>query len=389
MGKITFKIDYSLLLSVAALLVISLTFIYTASSTKAMEAFGDDTFFLKRQVVRILIGFIVLVVALRVDYRKILDKTPVLFWISLTLLIILLVAPESWTVRGTRRWLVIAGFRFQPSVIAKYALILMYARVLSMPDIDMRNFLDSILPQLLLTGVVCGMIILEPDLGTMLMVLMICILMLFVAGARLWQLAAVIFSGAAGAALGLILVPYQRTRVLSFWYAYTGKGEIGWQIKQSLISLGNGGLTGIGLGGSRQKMHWLPDPFTDFIGSIIGEELGLLGTWFLIFLFVVIIIRGFRIALSAPDREGQLLAAGITISIALYAFMNFAVITHLAPPTGIPIPFVSYGGSSLVMNMFGIGILLNIHHHGSSKRRKPARGVKSGRRISQRIIYGL
>ncbi|MCA9733833.1 putative lipid II flippase FtsW [candidate division KSB1 bacterium] len=368
------KIDYSLLFSIAVLLVISLTFIYTASSTKAMETFGDDTFFLKRQMLRILIGFVVLVLAMRIDYHRLLELTPIIFWVALTLLIVLLVAPHEWTLRGSRRWLNIVGFRFQPSEIAKYALILMYARVLSMPDVNMKRFTDSILPQLILTGVVCGIIILEPDMGTMLMVLMICILMLFVAGAQIWHLAAVFLSGLTGVAVALVFVPYQRARLMDFLHAYMGKGEIGWQIKQSLISLGNGGLTGIGLGGSRQKMHWLPDPFTDFIGSIIGEELGLLGTWFLIFLFTVIIFRGFRIALSAPDREGQLLAAGITISISLYAFMNLAVITHLAPTTGIPIPFVSYGGSSLIMNLFGVGILMNIYHHGSSKRRKPIRG---------------
>ncbi|KAA3612103.1 MAG: putative lipid II flippase FtsW [Calditrichaeota bacterium] len=383
------KIDYSLLLSITVLLVISLTFIYTASSTKAMEAFGDDTFFLQRQMLRILFGFGVLLVIMRIDYHKLLDFSPIIFWVSLTLLIVLLVAPEEWTVRGTRRWLNISGFRFQPSEIAKFALILMYARVLSLPDVDMRRFVDSVLPQLLLTGVVCSLIILEPDMGTTLMVFMICIFMLFVAGAKLWHLATVIAVGLLGAAVTLAFVPYQRTRLLDFWHSYTGKGEIGWQIKQSLISLGNGGITGIGLGGSRQKMHWLPDPFTDFIGSIIGEELGLLGTLFLLFLFIVIIFRGFRIALAAPDREGQLLAAGITIAISLYAFMNIAVITHLAPTTGIPIPFVSYGGSSLVMNLFGVGILMNINHHGSSKRRSPARGIKNSRSISKKVLYGL
>lgn len=377
------KFDYWLLFTVVFLLAVGLTFIYTASSTKASEQFGDSAYFLKRQLFRVILGLAIMAIMMRVDYQLLLRRAHWIFWPALTLLVILLFAPESWMVRNTRRWITLFGFQFQPSELAKYALILMLARVLSMPDLQIRRFVDGVLPQLILVGMVCGAVMLQPDASSALLIFFIAVIMLFVAGARVVHLLNVVMSGLSITVAVLMLKDYQRSRIISFIESLMNENEAGWQVRQSLISLGNGGFWGVGLGQSRQKMYWLPDPFTDFIFSIIGEELGLIGTLLVLLAFVMILYRGFRIAAQAPDREGQLLAAGITATLGLYAFVNMAVITHLVPTTGIPMPFVSYGGSSLLTNLAAVGILLNISHQSSWQfaRLSPgARHVRKARR---------
>ncbi len=386
MRKKIYNIDYALLMAVLALLVISLAFVYTASSTKALEQYNDDAFFLKRQALRILLGAVILYLTMRTDYQKLLRFGPVMFWGAISLLLLLQLGPDSWAVRGTRRWISIGGFSFQPSELAKYGMILMLARLLTMKDVDLRSFADGLLPNLLLVGLACGAIILGPDTGTSMMVFAIAMAMMFIAGARLWHLAAIALGGLSAAAIAMLVFPYQRQRLMSFIESFQDGNHIGWQVKQSLISLGNGGFFGIGLGASKQKLHWLPDPFTDFIFSIVGEELGLIGTLGVVALFLVILIRGFRIAMAAQEDEPRLLAAGMTISIVLYAFMNIAVITHLMPTTGIPMPFISYGGSSLLMNMFAVGVLLNIHQQNVLNRGRARRKVTMRNRSK---VYAL
>ena len=383
------KFDYTLLMAVLLLLVISLTFIYTASSTKAEDTFGDSTFFLKKQLFRILIGAVGMYFAMWVDYHKILRHSRLFFWGSLTLLIVLLFAPAEWTVRGTRRWMIVAGFQFQPSELAKYAIVALLARVLAMQELDIKRFNDGVLPQIILAGAVCGAVLLEPDASTALMIFFIVSVLLFVAGARMLHLVAIFGGGMAAVAAALLTIPYQRERLFDFITSLKDSSQMGWQVKQSLLSLGNGGFFGVGLGQSRQQMHWLPDPFTDFIFSIIGEELGLLGTLGVVALFLVVIYSGFRIAVTAPDREGMLLATGITITIAGYALMNMAVVTHLVPTTGIPMPFISYGGSSLIMNLFAVGVLLNISYQGGARSLKATRELKHGRRIRKSFSLGF
>lgn len=378
------RLDYTLILSVVILLVLSVTFIYTASSTKALENFGDGTFFLKRQVLRILIGAVILFLAMRIDYHEFLRFAPWFYWGALTLLLILIFAPSDWVVRSTRRWLYIFGFRFQPSELAKLALILMFARILAMKEVNTKSFADGVLPQLILAALVCGGVILEPDTGTAVMIFLIAIYLLFVAGVKIWHLFLVLAGGLASAFAFLMSIPYQRERLFGFLEGFHDTTQLGWQVKQSLISLGNGGVFGLGLGHSRQKMHWLPDPFTDFIYSIIGEELGTIGTFLVVLLFLIIFYRGYRIALVAPDREGQLLALGLTFAIVLYGMTNIAVVTNLLPTTGIPMPFVSYGGSSLIVNLFGVGILLNICQQSGFRALKPVR-LRNARKSSRKI----
>lgn len=382
------KIDYLLLIAVVFLTVVGLTFIYTASSAKAAEKFGDSAYFLKRQLVRVVLGLVAMALIMRVDYHRIVKHAPWIFWPALTILLFLLFAPESWSVRGTRRWISLMGVQFQPSELAKYALIFMLTRVLTLPGIDMKKFTDGVLPQLILTAMVCGTVLLEPDASTALMIFFIALMILFAAGAKAVHLFNVLMAGLLITVVTLMMNSYQRSRILSFISSLGNENELGWQVRQSLISLGSGGFFGVGLGQSQQKMHWLPDPFTDFIFSIIGEELGFLGTLTVLLMFVLIIYRGFRIALNAPDTEGQLLAVGITGTIGLYAFVNMAVITHLVPTTGIPMPFISYGGSSLVTTLAATGILLNISYQGSLKFARTRVGSRHARR-SKKSFFGL
>jgi cell division protein FtsW len=238
---------------------------------------------------------------------------------------------------------------------------------LTKPEIDPENFVDGLLPQLILIGAVVLGVALEPDLGTALAIAAIAFTLLFIAGARLGHLFLIIFGAVLAAVSMLWRVAYQRGRVESFFQSIFGDAEPAWQVRQSLISLGNGGLFGVGLGQSKQKLLFLPDPFTDFIMAIVGEELGLIGTLTLILLFFIIIWRGFHIAHRAPDRAGKLTAIGVTSAIGLYALVNAGVVTHILPTTGIPLPFVSYGGSALMMNLFGIGVLLNISQFTGSR----------------------
>jgi cell division protein FtsW len=354
------EIDLTLLTTVMVLLLFSIFFIYTASSIRAERLYEDSAFFLKRQFVRLLIALVIMFCIVRVDYHRVLAYSPPAYWLALALLVFLLFAPESWMIRGSRRWIMLGPMQFQPSEFAKYALIFYLAGNLTKPELDAENFVDGLLPQLILIGAVVLGVALEPDLGTALSIATVAFIMLFIAGARLGHLFLLIFGAVLAAVSMLWRVAYQRGRVESFVAAMFGDAEPAWQVRQSLISLGNGGLFGVGLGQSKQKLLFLPDPFTDFIMAIIGEELGLIGTLAVILLFFIVIWRGFHIAHRAPDRAGKLAAIGITSAIGLYALVNAGVVTHTLPTTGIPLPFISYGGSALMMNLFGIGVLLNI-----------------------------
>lgn len=367
-------VDVILLVAVLLLLLLSVYFVFTASSARAERLHQDSMFYLKRQMIRLLLGLLLGFLMMRLDYHHVLRVSPLVYLFSVGLLVALLFAPEAWTIRGSRRWLLLGPVQFQPSELAKYGLIFYLAMNLAKPQLDIRKLGDGLAPQLLLAGVVVVTVALEPDLGTALIIAATVAAMLFLAGARLSHLFALLSSVVlAGLAL-TARVAYQRGRVEAFVDSLMGHAEPAWQVKQSLIGLGTGGLLGVGLGQSKQKLLFLPDPFTDFILSIIGEELGLIGTLTVVVLFLIILWRGFSIARQAPDAAGRLTAFGITCTIGLGAFVNMSVVTNLLPTTGIPLPFVSYGGTALIMNLIGIGVLLNISTQGSGASR-PGRGL--------------
>lgn len=358
------NLDLILLIAVLFLLLLGVCFVFTASSARAERLHQDSAFYLKRQMLRLLIGLLLGFLMMRVDYHKILQISPLIYVVSLALLVFLLFAPESWMIRGSRRWLMLGPVQFQPSELAKYGLVFYLAMNLAKPKLDLRKFGDGLAPQLLLISAIVIVVALEPDLGSALMIAAVALCLLFLAGAKLAHLFALLSTAALVIVAFTARVAYQRGRVESFVESFVGNAEPAWQVKQSLIGLGTGGLTGLGLGNSKQKLMFLPDPFTDFIMSIIGEELGLLGALLVIGLFLLILWRGFHIARHAPDQEGRLIAWGITCIIGLGAFINMAVVMNLLPTTGIPLPFVSYGGTALIMNLIGVGVLLNISRSG-------------------------
>jgi cell division protein FtsW len=377
------QVDFFVLSVVLALMLFGFCFIYTASAMRAERDFHDAAFFLKRQLLFAALALTVMFIVMRFDYRLLLPHAPVVYWVAVVLLCVVLFAPSSWIVRGSRRWLMFGSMQFQPSELAKYAMVFFFSHRLSQKEIDIHDFRNGLLPQLALLGAVAVAVALEPDLGTAALIAGVGLVLLFLAQARWSHM--LLIGGAVAAALVPFLVraTYQRTRIISYVASVFGDAAPSWQVKQSLISLGDGGLFGVGLGQSRQRLFFLPDPHTDFILAIIGEELGLLGTLAILFLFIVFILRGFQIARRAPDRAGQLLAAGITLCIGLYAFTNAGVVLNLLPTTGVPMPFVSYGGSALLLNLFGVGVLLNIAAQGKKATVRPVSNFRNGQRFTR------
>jgi len=377
------QVDFLLLAIVLLLLLFGISFIYTASAMRAERDYGDSAFFLKRQLMNAAIALTVMFIAMRIDYHFYFRHATVGYGLAVILLVAVLLAPPSWIVRGSRRWIMLGGMQFQPSELAKYAMILYLSENLSSKKFDIKDFRNGLLPQLILIGIVGALIAVEPDLGSAALVVAVGVAMLLLANAR-WSHLALIGSAALAAVIPFMLrTAYQRERLTNYVASVFGDAQPQWQVKQSLISLGTGGIFGVGLGQSRQRLLFLPDPHTDFILAIIGEELGLIGTIAVVLLFAGFVIRGFQIAGRAPDRVGQLLAAGITVCIGAYAFVNAGVVMNLLPTTGVPMPLVSYGGSALLLNLFGVGVLLNIAGQAKRATVRPVSNFRNGQRFSR------
>ncbi|MBD3290908.1 hypothetical protein GF337_19025, partial [candidate division KSB1 bacterium] len=310
-----------------------------------------------------------MIIFFHIDYHDLQKLSWVLLLVSVLFLIYVLL--KGIKINGSRRSFEIMNFVFQPSEMAKYVLIIFLSYFISIKGKRIREFSNGLFPALLIIAFVLIPILLEPDLGTAIIILTIAGIMLFVGGSNLYHLSSISIFSVGAIAFVLANFQYQRARLLTFINTVRGEIDPPWQVLQSLICFANGGLWGLGLGNSKQKLHFLPQPFTDFIFSIISEEAGFIGATIVLSLFIVVLWRGTWIALNAPDKQGMLLAVGITSAITIYAFISVAIAVNLLPITGIPMPFISYGGSSLVMNLMAIGILLNISTQ--TKRRK--RGI--------------
>lgn len=352
------KFDFLLLIIVLLLVVTGISMIYSASNFKAKERFGDSNFFLKKQLVRVFIGLFFMVVLYYVDYHDLQRLSWLLLLITFFLL--LYVLANGIKINGSRRSIYLMSFVFQPSEAAKYALIIFLSWFLVQKGKRIQDFANGLLPALIIIGIMVLPILLEPDLGTATLIFAVACIILFVSGVNLYHLMGLGFSALATITIILTNFSYQKSRLFMFIDTVRGVREPPWQVLQSLICFANGGFWGVGLGNSKQKLHFLPQPFTDFIFSIVTEETGFIGAFILLLLFLAFLWRGIWIALNAPDKQGKLLAVGITSSIILYAFASVAIVTNILPITGIPMPFVSYGGSALIMNLVGVGILLNI-----------------------------
>ncbi len=359
MLRLESKFDATIILIVVILSVLGAVMVYSASSFKAQERFENSQYYFRNHLLKVLVGLAVLLMGAKIDYKIWLKLSPILLFLSFCALIYLLAGPGVEAIRGSKRWLSFGPIQLQPADFARLSLILFLSGRLAQPAADLRDRRNKLFKNLAIAGVVALPIFFQPDVGSTLLTVFVATALIFLAGAPVRYL---LMTGAAVIpVLGIYIMKedYQRERIVNYFAALNGE-HISWQTKQSLIALGNGGVWGLGLGDSRQKFHFLPDPFTDFIYAIVGEELGMWGTIGVMVLFTLLIWRGFKIAMKTNDLSGKLLASGIVINIAVYAFINAGVVVNLLPTTGIPMPFLSYGGSALFVNMFAIGLLLNI-----------------------------
>jgi cell division protein FtsW len=364
------------------LVAFGLVMVYSATSASAALGNGDPMSYLKRQTVYALLGIVLMLVAARFDYHRLRYLAPPLLLVALGLCAaVLVVAPE---INGARRWFLLGPASFQPSELAKLALCLFAAVYLSRRR-PPRTLGELTKPLGALTAVFCALILLEPDLGTTITLCGMMLAIFLVAGVPLRLVFAASVLAVGVGLLAIWVEPYRRARVFSFLDPWSDAEGSGFQIVQAMIGIGSGGITGEGLGEGVQKVLYLPEAHTDMIFAVVGEELGLVGSALVIGAFAVFAIAGFRIALRCRDPFGKLLAAGLTALVCGQAAVNLAAVLGIAPLTGIPLPFVSYGGSSLVVLLAAVGILLNIAVNGQVvKARVPDRGRGNGRPRSAR-----
>ena len=343
------------------LVAFGLVMVYSATSASAALGNGDPMSYLKRQAAYALIGLVFMIVASRFDYHRLRYLAPPFLFVALALCAVVLVLGPA--INGARRWFVVGPASFQPSELAKLALCLFASAYLARRRAP-RTVGELFKPLGLLTGIFCGLIVIEPDLGTTITLCGMMLAILLVAGVPTRLLLTATLAATAVGTLAIWFEPYRRARFFSFLHPWSDAQGSGFQIVQATIGIGSGGFSGAGLGQGVGKISYLPEAHTDMIFAVIGEELGLVGSTFVIAAFAALALVGFRIALRCPDRFGKLLAAGITALVCGQAAINLAATLGIAPLTGIPLPFVSYGGSSLVVLLAGMGVLLNIAVNG-------------------------
>jgi len=355
---------YALLATIIVLNLVGLVMVLSSSSVEALANYGTSWLFFKRQLAWTTLGLMGLAVTSRVDYRALRRYVGPALVVSAGLLLLVLVPGVGVNVNGSTRWLGVGALRFQPSELAKLALLLYGADLLSRRAANVGDWRAVLRPVGLVFCFFGGLVMLQPDMGTTITMAILTGTILFVGGIRMRHMAAVLGSGLAAGTFLAIVEPYRRARLLSFIDPFDHYKEGGYQVAQSLIALGSGGWTGVGLGAGRAKWMFLPNAHTDFIFAIIGEELGLVGCALVLVLFGALAVLGVRTTLRAPDRFGALLAAGITGWIVGQAIINVGAVTGALPVTGVPLPFVSFGGSALLFTMCASGVLLNVARQG-------------------------
>lgn len=364
---------FLVLFSVGALLAGGLVVILSASSVASYQRFGSSFLYFNRQLTWAGAGVVAMVAMSRVDYRRLRAASYVLFAVALLGLLAVLHPALGVTAGGSSRWIGVGSFRVQPSELMKLALVLVAADLCARKAHRLWTFRDVVLPLGLMAALAGVLVLAQPDLGTTLILGVIVFAALFAAGTSLPVLGGLgVLAGSAALALS-VTEGYRRARLLSFLNPFRDPLNTGYQAVQGLIALGSGGLFGVGLGASRQKWLYIPNAHTDFIFSIIGEEMGLVGTLAVVALFALLAYGGIRVACRAPDVFGRLVAAGITAWIVGQAVVNMGAVTGLLPITGVPLPLVSFGGSSLVVTLAGAGVLLNIARHERPPQGPPAR----------------
>lgn len=359
------KSDRILFTATLLLVCVSIVMVYSASALVALERFQQSNLFLTKQAMWAVLGLAVLAIAMRIDYRT--YKNDAFIWAVLGLVGLMLVGVLfSSPINGTRRWFSVGGLGIQPSELAKLSCVFFTALILERRMHRINELTYSLLPIGLVVGVLVGLILLQPDFGTSMSLVLIVSVMVFAAGLhyKYWIGTALCLLPAIY--MVLVSADYRRRRLLAFWNPWADPLGDGFQIIQSRIAVGTGGVFGRGLMAGVQKLFYLPEPHTDFIYAVIGEELGLVGSTCVLACFVVIAWRGLRIAMRAEDTFGSFVALGLTTMISVQAFVNMSVVLGLMPTKGIPLPLVSAGGSSLLISLLGMGVLLNISQHETS-----------------------
>jgi cell division protein FtsW len=379
----------ALIAATALLTGIGLVMVLSASSVSSYAQYGSSFLFFKRQAIYVLVGALAMFGTAHIRYRAWMRLWVPVLLVTLGLLVLVLHPSAGTVAGGSARWIAFGPVTVQPSELAKLAMVLFTGAVLVRKWKRLDEPLHLAIPLLLIVGLVCGLILLQPDLGTTVLVAGVVFVMLFTAGVKFRYLLFGLFVSS-GLAMAMVMSrPYQKVRLLAFLHPWHDPQNTGYQLIQSLIGLGSGGLFGVGLGASRQKWMYIPNAHTDFIFSILGEELGLIGEFVVLLLFGMLVYMGVRIAVRSSDPYGRLVAAGITGWIGLQTLVNLGTVTGLLPVTGVPLPLVSFGGSSLVVTLAALGILVNIGRAtaepartggrtagGSRKKRK---GTASGR----------
>ena len=346
-----------LLTAVLLLMVLSLGVVYSASSSWAMQRFGESGRLLGKHAIKVLLGFVMIFFFMRVDYQLYRKFSKKILLAAVTLLAVTLAL--GVVIKGASRWLEIGGFGFQPSEIAKFALIFHLSTLLALKQDRIRDFKLGYLPMLVWIGVVTVLVLLQPNFSTGAMIFAISLAMLFLGRAKFSHLALTVAALLPLLLVFMVFAEYRMRRITGFFGGGAG-GSPNYQLIQGILGFGSGGIFGVGPGESRQRDLFLPESYGDFVFSIVGEEYGLIGTLFFLALFLTIMLRGIRIARHAQDDFGYMLASGITLGITLYALVNAGVTLGILPTTGLPMPFVSYGGSSMVFSAAAVGVLLNV-----------------------------
>ncbi|MDD4940201.1 MAG: putative lipid II flippase FtsW [Candidatus Omnitrophica bacterium] len=346
------------------LICIGTVMIYSASSIYAWERYGDSFFFLKRHLSFLLIGSILALWVMSFDYKKFRKWAKPLMALALLLLVLVLIPGIGREVSGARRWFRFKFISFQPSEFASLAVIIYAADFIARKGDYIRTFMRGFLPPVMALGATAVLILAQPDLGTVMALAIVMFIMLWVAGARTSYLVSMILASLPALYVLIFSVPYRRARILAFLNPWLDPKGTGFQVIQSQVALGSGGIFGVGLGHSKQKLFYLPAAHTDFVFSIIGEELGLIGTIGVIILIIAFVHQGTKLVKNAPDKFGYFLSLGLISMISLKAAINIGVACSVLPTKGLPLPFISYGGSSFVFDMVSLGILMNIGRTG-------------------------
>jgi len=337
-------------------MVIGIGVVYSASSTIAMEKYGQSEVYLVRHIIKVVVSLVALFFIMKIDYHRYAKVSKAGLFIAVVLLMATLALGGE--IKGASRWLRFGGFGFQPSEFAKFVLILHLSVLISAKGERIKDFKTGFLPIAIWVALVTGLILLQPNFSTAMMLFLFSLVMLFVGGAKIKHIALSLSALLPFLAIYVLSSGYRMRRVMAFFSGDHTPSN--YQLLQGIIGFGNGGLFGVGPGMSRQRDFFLPESYGDFVFSIVGEEYGYIGTMLLLFFFLIIFLRGLKIAKLAQDGLGKYLAIGITTSVTLYALVNAAVTLGLLPTTGLPMPFVSYGGSSMLFTACAVGVLLNI-----------------------------